>query len=272
MAFPWTKTNDTGVFRFEHLPLGRYMVFAEDTDEGYSSSSTGAGGDHPGEVELTTEHAEAEFNLRLPPKAGFLLFNLTNQKTGAAISGVQVTVMLAGPPQKFIFGIGQSSSKAVLVPSDKDLVLHVKSWGFREWAKSVGDGKPIRIAPGNRLTLDVQLEAANPLTGRIPSADQKNYGGIRDGKDWRNPYLIVRADGIEIAGTASGGSPIPVESVAAALEGLPDSAWPYGLVVAVQKTGVGASEAERSRIQANQMSLEPLLGDLGVVVGFRPSE
>jgi hypothetical protein len=272
MPLPWTKTNDTGAFRFEHLSLGRYTVFAEDKEEGYSSFSTGIRGGHPPEVELTTEHSEAEFNLRLPPKAGFLLFHLTNQSSGASISGVEVTVMLAGRPPKFIFSSGSSSSQAVLVPSDQNLLLHVKSWGFREWDKSVGNGKPLRIAPGNRLALDVKLEPANPLTGRIPSADPEKYQAIRDGKDWRNPYLIVRADGIEIAGTPSGGSPIPVESVWAALEGLPNSAWPYGLVVAVQKNRVGVSEAERSRIEANQMSLEPLLGELGVVVGFRPFE
>ena len=180
--------------------------------------------------------------------------------------------MLAGSPPKFSFSIGCSSSQAVLVPSDQNLLLHVKSWKFREWDRSVGNGEPLRIAPGNRLTLDVQLEPANPLAGRIPSADPKKYQGIHDGEDWRNPYLIVRADGIEIAGTASGGSPIPVGSVAAALEGLPDSAWPYGLVVAVQMNRDGTSEAEQSRIEANQMSLEPLLDELAVVVGFRPLE
>jgi hypothetical protein len=270
MALPWTKTNDTGAFRFEDLPLGRYTVFAEDEEEGYSSFSTGVGGGHPPEVELTAEHSEADFNFRLPPKAGFLLFHLTNQRSGASISGVEVTVMLAGNPPKFIFGGGCSSSRAVLVPSDEHLLLHVKSWGFREWDKSVGNGKPIRIAPGNHLTLDVKLEPANPLTGRIPSADPKKYQGIRDGKDWRNPYLLVRADGIEIAGTANGGSPIAVESVAAALEGLPDSAWPYGLVVAIQDNGVVAAEAEGSRIETNRTSLVGILNELGVVVDFWP--
>jgi hypothetical protein len=272
MALPWTKTDDTGAFRFEHLSLGRYTVFAVDEEEGYSLFTTGVGGVHPPEVELTTDHSEAEFDLRLPPKAGFLFFHLTNQSSGASISGVEVTVMLAGNSPKVIFTGSFSSSQAVLVPSDQNLLLHVKSWGFREWDKSVGNGKPLRIAPGDRLTLDVQLEPGSPLTGRILNADPKKYQAIRDGKDWRNPYLTVRADGIEIAGTASGGSPIPVESVAAALEGLPDSAWPYGLVVAVQKNRDGTSEAEQSRIEANQMSLEPLLGELGVVVGLRPIE
>lgn len=271
MALPWTRTNDVGAFRFEHLPFGRYTVYAEDKEQGYSSLSTGpARPGRPTEVTLTAERPEAEFNLRLPPRAGFLLFHLTNQRTGSVISEVEVTVMSAEKPPKPIFSGGFPSSQAVLVPSDENLLLHVKSWGFREWSKSVGDGKPIRIAPGNRLTLDVQLEPANSLTGRIPSADPKKFQGIHDGKDWKNPYLIVRADGIEIAGAASTTSPVPVESVAAALEGLPYSAWPYGLVVAVQKNDVGASEAERSRIEANQMSLEPLLGNLGVIVGLRP--
>src|SRR5215469_15259703 len=93
MALPWTKTSATGFYRFEQLPLGRYTVFAEDEEAGYSSFSTGAGGAGRPEVELTAERTEAELNVHLPPPAGFLLFHLTNRATGAPISGVEVTVM-----------------------------------------------------------------------------------------------------------------------------------------------------------------------------------
>lgn len=271
MALPWTKTSETGAFRFEHLPLGRYTVFAQDEEQGYSSFSTGpAGPGKPPEVELTTEKPEAEFNLRLPPKAGFLLFHLTNQTTGAAISGVKVTVMSADSPSRPIFSGGQSSNKPVLVPSDKNLLLHVTSWGFREWNESVGNGRLVCVAPGDRLTLDVQLQPADPLRERIPDADPKKYQGIHNGKDWRNPCLIVRADGVVVSGVTDDGNPIPVKAVAAALEDLPDTAWPYGSVVAIQDYRIAASEPERSRIEANQMLLEPLLGELGVIAGFRP--
>lgn len=271
MALPWTKTNDRGEFRFERLPLGKYTVYAQDKEAGYSSFSTGEGGDHPREVELTTEHSEAEFNFRLPPKAGFVLVHLTNQETGAAISGVEVTVMFADNPTKIVFSSGAPATQAILVPSDENLLLHLTSWGFREWDKSVGDGRPIRIAPGNHLTLDVQLEPANQLRERISDGDPKKYRGIRDAKDWRNPYLIVRANGIEIVGMTSDGSPIAVESVAAALERLPDSAWPYGLVVAIQDNGIVAAESERARIDTNRKLLLRLLNDLGVEVGLWPS-
>jgi hypothetical protein len=226
MALPWAKTNEAGIYRFEHLPWGRYTVYAEDKEAGYSIFSTGAGGaDRPPEVELTAGHPEAEFNVHLPAPAAFLLFHLTNRRTGAPISGVEVTVISEA---KTIFSGGFSSTQAVLVPADKDLLLHVTSWGFLEWEESVGAGKPIHIAPGNRFTLDVQLEPSNPLSQRIPGADSKKYQGISDVKDWRNPYLIVRVDGIEVVGVTDGRSSLTVDAVTAILEGLPDSAWPYG--------------------------------------------
>jgi hypothetical protein len=271
MPLPWTKTNDAGAYRFEHLQWGRYTVFAEDKEAGFSMFSTGAGGvaGHPPEVELTAEHPEAEFTVHLPPSAGFLLFHLTNRSTGAPITGVEVTVMSGDATPKPIFGGGFSLPQPILVPSDRDLLLHVTSWGFKEWEESVGAGKHIRIAPGNRLSLDVQLQPSNSLTARILGADPKKYQGIHDGKDWRNPCLIVRVDGVIISGV-NDGNPLPVKAVAAALEDLPASAWPYGLVVAVRDYRIASSESERSRIEANQMLLEPLLGELGVIAGFRP--
>jgi hypothetical protein len=147
----------------------------------------------------------------------------------------------------------------------------VTSWGFLEWEESVGAGKPIHIAPGNRFTLYVQLQPSNPLSQRIPGADPKKYQGIRDAKDWRNPYLIVRADGIEVVGVTDGRRPLTVDAVTEILKGLPDSAWPYGLVVAIQDAGLVASESDGSRIEANRNLLLGRLTELGVIVGLWPS-
>jgi len=127
---------------------------------------------------------------------------------------------------------------------------------------------PIRIAPGDRLTLDVQLAPANPLHERIPDPDPEKYQGIIHKEDWKNPFLIVRADGIEVVGVTNGRGPITVDAVAEALESLPDSAWPYGLIVGVEDHDASASQADRSRIKANRESLNRLLDKLGVVDGF----
>jgi hypothetical protein len=158
---PHVKSNDKGEYRFESLPWwGRYTVYAEDEDAGYSHFSTGQGGDsHPSEVEITPEHAEAEFNVYLPPKAGFVHIHLTNRRTTVGISGMRVVVMPMENPDSPLFTISCSSSQVILVPPDKNLLLHVTSDGFREWDESVGRGKPIHLSSGTRLTLDVQLDA-----------------------------------------------------------------------------------------------------------------
>ena len=162
-ALPHTKTNDKGEYRFENLPWwGRYTVYANDEEAGYSDISTGpAGNSHPAEVEITPEHPKAEFNVSLPPKAGFIEIHLTNRRNGAVISGMVVAVMPMETPDSPLFTMSCYSDHVILVPPEKNLLLHVKSNGFREWDESVATGKPLNVPSGGRLTLDVQLDPSN---------------------------------------------------------------------------------------------------------------
>ena len=157
---PTTKTDTSGKYRFEGLPWwGRYTVYAEDEKAGYASYASPPVGPGPtAEVTLSPQHPEAEFNFRLPPKAGFLHIHLTNRKTSALIKTMEVKVTSQEDPDRQIFSEGCFSDRIILLPPDKDLLLHVTSRGFLEWDESVGLGKPIRIASGNSLDLDVQLE------------------------------------------------------------------------------------------------------------------
>ena len=159
---PHTSTNDAGEYRFEDVPWwGRYTVYADDENEGYSSFSTGPAGDSsPPEVELTPEHPEGELRVLLPPRAGFIQIHLTNQRTGAVISGMRVALMPTESPTSPLFTMSCYSNKVILIPPDKSLLLHIASDGFREWNESIGKGKPIHLASGARLKLDVQLEPA----------------------------------------------------------------------------------------------------------------
>jgi len=160
---PRTTTNERGEYRFVNLPWwGRYTVCAEDEEAGYSTFSTGCvGQSRPPEVEITPERREAELRVYLPPKAAFLRVNLSNRKTGAAIPAMRVVVTSSGNPPSLIFSMSCYSTKVVLLPPDKDVLLHVTSDGFREWKESVGTGKPLRLATGTRLTLDVQLDPSD---------------------------------------------------------------------------------------------------------------
>jgi hypothetical protein len=94
----------------------------------------------------------------LPPKAGFLHIGLTNRRTGAKISGMQVTLAPMESPEQQLFSISCYSNHVVLIPPDKNLLLHVTSDGYREWNESAGRGKPFRLGSGARITLDIQLD------------------------------------------------------------------------------------------------------------------
>ena len=114
-------------------------------------------------------------------------------------------------------------------------------------------------------------QTSRSLENRIPKPDPKKYHSVQDAKDWKNPYLIVRRDGIEIVGMTPVGRAITVESVPGVLERLPASAWPYGLVVAVQDIGILSGKTDLAHIEANRTKLLNLLKDLGIAVDRWPS-
>ena len=162
-VLPHTTTDDRGEYRFVHLPWwGRYTVYAEDEEAGYSSFSTGGYGQtQPLEIEITPARREAELRVNLPPKAAFLRVNLTNGRTGAPVSGMKITVMHDLNPPSLAFSMSCFSTKAVLLPPDRNLLIHITSDGFREWKESVGKGKVLHLASDSQLTLDVQLDPAD---------------------------------------------------------------------------------------------------------------
>ena len=82
------------------------------------------------------------------------------------------------------------------------------------------------------------------LKNHVPEADRKSFRPVLDARDWKNPYLMVRRDGIEVrtTGVDTSAPTMPVKSVVPFLEMLPKTAWPYGLVVAVQENGVRSGD------------------------------
>ena len=111
-----------------------------------------------------------------------------------------------------------------------------------------------------------------PLKNRIPPPDPNKYRSVRDARDWQNPYLMVRANGIDARsiGAATEAPAMSPADVVAYLEKLPSVAWPYGLVVAVSEDGVRAP-GDDARIKRNKEELVRLLETTGVKVDLWPS-
>lgn len=106
----------------------------------------------------------------------------------------------------------------------------------------------------------------------IPAADAAKYQRVRDMKNWRNPYLVIRADGVGLLDTADNAEIVlKPEELLAALARLPASAWPYGRIIAVAESGVRSSEQDRVAIRRNKGITGGILQGAHLEVDWVPS-
>jgi hypothetical protein len=120
-----------------------------------------------------------------------------------------------------------------------------------------------------------QVAAISPnqeLDERIPAADPQKYKGINDAGNWLNPYLIIRAEGIEVIGKGiTGRKLVATETLRQTLVSLSVDAWPYGRVVAAQDAGLrNGSGSDEKPINRNHRAAEAILKALGVKVEWWP--
>ena len=107
---------------------------------------------------------------------------------------------------------------------------------------------------------------------RIPEPDPSKYPKFHDMTDWRNPQLVVRADGIGLVDLENREVHIlKLEEVPAELVSLPVSAWPYGRVVLLsQAAPPDASEQTKIRLRENRGLLVGTLKELQVQIREAP--
>jgi hypothetical protein len=107
---------------------------------------------------------------------------------------------------------------------------------------------------------------------QIPPADPQKYAGVRDMKAWRNPYLIVRVDGVGLLDVSNNEQQIvDPDKLSAALARLPVSAWPYGRVVAIQEIAAASSDQERATLRKNRALVAGTLESMQVLINWVPS-
>jgi hypothetical protein len=120
-----------------------------------------------------------------------------------------------------------------------------------------------------------ETRAAQPAETRlptglesIPAPDPSKYPRLSNMASWKNPYLVVREDGIGFVDLSNHEVHIrTVEEVPAELVSLPSSAWPYGRVVLVaQAAPKVATEQAKADLRKDRALLLGTLKELGVEV------
>jgi hypothetical protein len=105
----------------------------------------------------------------------------------------------------------------------------------------------------------------------IPAADSADYDRVGDMKKWRNPYLIVRPDGIALFDSADSAEIIlKPDELLLALARLPASNWPYGRVVAAAESSEKNTEQDGVAIRRNKGIVGGILENAHVAVKWVP--
>ena len=91
-------------------------------------------------------------------------------------------------------------------------------------------------------------------------------------KAWKNPYLIVRSDGVALLDAADNAEiHLKPDELLPALARLPASNWPYGRVVAAAENSTRSSEQDAVAIRRNKGIVGGMLEGAHIAVKWVPS-
>jgi hypothetical protein len=128
----------------------------------------------------------------------------------------------------------------------------------------VGCSKPPQASPAESQSSSSETQPTG--LERIAVPDPGKYPPLSDMAGWKNPYLVVREDGIGLVDLSNHEiHMLKPEEIPAELVALPTSAWPYGRVVMVaQAVPKDASEETKAELRKNRALLLGTLKELDV--------
>jgi hypothetical protein len=142
-------------------------------------------------------------------------------------------------------------------------------------------------ASSAQATADRQamLESQREQLDQIPPPTKSRYMAVHSFDSWQNPYLTVQAGMLELHITQADANPTPIgvggimrpiaarqqevnislDSLGEAVTAVPQTAWPYGRVMALEEAHKTPASAEPAIRRAMEATISRL-NDLGIVV------
>jgi hypothetical protein len=164
------RTDKTGQFQINHLPMGTFGVVASKIDDGYEDFEHAA----PEQtVTLTPEQPLASVTVKLGPRAGILIPSVKDVVTGKPVSDFWVSWKFDIPngSSTGVSGFSRWTTRTS-IPADRDLSLEVSAHGYKKWVYADGSSpyQPLslrlRSAERRVITVDLQPEADKPRAAR----------------------------------------------------------------------------------------------------------
>jgi hypothetical protein len=163
-------TDKDGRFQIENAKFGTYAVFAVKEEEGYSFENQAAGQ----ETRITADHPWADVTIRLQHKGGILIGSVRDKISGQPVKEVQAQYIVvdgAGGGGAAYHRIGEFR---LIAPTACDLVVIVSARGYKGWVYTdpSNPSRPVlRMSPGERKQLDIELEPLPNASGQRSLAD-----------------------------------------------------------------------------------------------------
>jgi hypothetical protein len=132
----------------------------------------------------------------------------------------------------------------------------------------------VALACGGCVPVTMQQRASTPgeerLHPSIPAPVRSLYSD--DTRDWLNPRITIRAEGIEVVRPGSQPMTVAVRELRRVLVGLPIAAWPYGRVIRASDIGIVRGDlSDVGAINRNHRAAEQVLKALDIEIGWIPS-
>jgi hypothetical protein len=136
-----------------------------------------------------------------------------------------------------------------------------------------------------RLQQQAELATQREQLDMIPPPAKSRYMAIRSFDSWENPYLTVQSGTVQLHVTMADANPSPIgaggmlrpigarrqeldislDKLGEAMSAIPDTAWPYGRVVAIEEAHNTPASAEYDVRRTMEVTISRL-NDLGIVV------
>ena len=130
-----------------------------------------------------------------------------------------------------------------------------------------------------------QMESTRAELEQIPLPSKARYLAVKSLTNWLNPYLTIQGNMVTLHVTLADANPSPfgaggllrpvgarrqdlnvrTADLPSALNAIPETAWPYGRVVAVEEAH-DAPPSARPELRRNMETAMRTLSDLGLVV------
>jgi hypothetical protein len=164
-----------------------------------------------------------------------------------------------------VMGIGELRVRGSMVPAGIRLLVMVAAVALLLVLVACSKPPDSDHAPASAAPKTTGLES-------IPPADSAKYPPFHDLRGWKNPYFVVREDGIGFVDLSNREVHILTpEQIPAELASLGTSAWPYGRVVLVaEATPKSSTDVAKATIRMNRGLLIGTLKELDVAVQEAP--